>query len=401
LKEITDRIGVHKVGLTFLQEIGWIEREQTVSDYGIDMHVEIVNNEEATGQLIALQIKSGESYFKNTTDKTIIYYGKKRHLDYWQFHSLPVLILLYHPILDKVYWQKISSKNVQLTEKSWKLIIPKTNILSKSSKAEIEKYYYNRNYFTILKIDDNSHGTARIIAAKILVDSKAMSKVTMIRMIPYFVESLKKSDYFRNEITKKSFQGQEADVVFLYFYHTIQQSKRGSPFCSVNWNSENCIAKVHLPKPDKIIRNIEVKWESNFESLEELMNKDQMSKGEFFKFSERIFKTSSVIVEEVRNQYQEYKNSHKNIEVFRKNSLKYDELISIIYFENSDKKFPPFECIEAEKILNSFIAFVHNIFVVLNDKKRDERNLKYMISMYLEEIDKNSANFKYEKNKIK
>jgi len=77
MKEIIDRIGVHKVGLKFLQDFNWIEREQPISDYGIDMHVEIINEGIPTGQLIALQIKSGDSYFKEMTQETIVYRGKK------------------------------------------------------------------------------------------------------------------------------------------------------------------------------------------------------------------------------------------------------------------------------------------------------------------------------------
>ena len=39
-----ERIGVHQVALTFLQKFEWIEREQPISDFGIDMHIEIVQN---------------------------------------------------------------------------------------------------------------------------------------------------------------------------------------------------------------------------------------------------------------------------------------------------------------------------------------------------------------------
>jgi hypothetical protein len=42
----------------------WLFREQTKNDYGIDAHLEIVEAELASGQLIALQIKSGTSHFR-------------------------------------------------------------------------------------------------------------------------------------------------------------------------------------------------------------------------------------------------------------------------------------------------------------------------------------------------
>ena len=89
---ITERIGIHKVALTFLQKYGWLEREQFVSDFGIDIQVEIVKNGNPTGLLYCLQVKSGKSYIKETDDNIIYYTQNERHIEYWQNHSLPVLL---------------------------------------------------------------------------------------------------------------------------------------------------------------------------------------------------------------------------------------------------------------------------------------------------------------------
>ena len=58
-----DRKGVNLTERQVL-EAGLIFREQPVSDYGIDAHIEIENNGKATGRLIAVQIKSGPTCFK-------------------------------------------------------------------------------------------------------------------------------------------------------------------------------------------------------------------------------------------------------------------------------------------------------------------------------------------------
>lgn len=52
----TERVGVNAVEAIFLS-MGWIFREQTISDFGIDAHVEPKDDGIPTGQLIALQIK--------------------------------------------------------------------------------------------------------------------------------------------------------------------------------------------------------------------------------------------------------------------------------------------------------------------------------------------------------
>src|SRR5216683_1096782 len=61
-KPQTERPGVAALEY-FFPENGWLFREQTTHDYGIDAHVEIVVDKRPTGKLIALQIKAGTSFF--------------------------------------------------------------------------------------------------------------------------------------------------------------------------------------------------------------------------------------------------------------------------------------------------------------------------------------------------
>ena len=93
----TERIGIPAIDLIFRKDFGWIFREQTVDDYGIDAHVEIKDNKQATGRLIGLQIKTGKSWFKQKNEKGYVYYVSEKHRDYWLNHSLPVLIVFVRP----------------------------------------------------------------------------------------------------------------------------------------------------------------------------------------------------------------------------------------------------------------------------------------------------------------
>jgi hypothetical protein len=134
---LTERRGVIAVDAIFTNEFKWAFREQTVIDFGIDAQVEVVANDRLTGKLIALQIKTGDSYFKpHGTD--YIYYGEKRHLDYWLGHSLPVFIVLHHPDRDLTLWQKIDRDLARETEKGRSIIIPSANVLSATSKEFFE-----------------------------------------------------------------------------------------------------------------------------------------------------------------------------------------------------------------------------------------------------------------------
>ena len=70
----TDRIGIQAVGEQF-ERAGYIFREQPISDYGIDAQIEVVEGEIVTGELIALQIKTGTSWFQESTPQGYVFRG--------------------------------------------------------------------------------------------------------------------------------------------------------------------------------------------------------------------------------------------------------------------------------------------------------------------------------------
>ena len=98
-----------------------------MSDVGIDAHLEIVVEGVATGRLLALQIKSGESYFREAVPEGFVYRGDEAHLNYWINHSLPVVLVICKPGSQDAYWQVVSDQTVVKTDHEWKMIIPATN----------------------------------------------------------------------------------------------------------------------------------------------------------------------------------------------------------------------------------------------------------------------------------
>ncbi len=76
---------------------GQICREKTVSDHGIDMEIEFKDdNNEATGQMLFLQLKSGDSYLRTRQrdGSEIFKITKTRHAKYWREQAFPVLLVI-------------------------------------------------------------------------------------------------------------------------------------------------------------------------------------------------------------------------------------------------------------------------------------------------------------------
>src|SRR4051812_28662970 len=93
MSEFTNRRGVSIVESASL-ELEWLFRPQDVSDQGIDAHVEKAPNEVGTGRLLALQIKSGPTYFRRSTADGWVFEFNAKKAKLWLGHALPVLVVL-------------------------------------------------------------------------------------------------------------------------------------------------------------------------------------------------------------------------------------------------------------------------------------------------------------------
>jgi hypothetical protein len=132
----TERLGISALE-KFFSSIGWLFREQQIHDYGIDAHVEIVEDNFPNGQLIALQVKTGQSYLSEGDGKFIVHRITDKHYRYWKNHCLPVVVVLYDEVLDKMYWQEISSESIRKAGKNWKLLVPSDRTLGNESMEEL------------------------------------------------------------------------------------------------------------------------------------------------------------------------------------------------------------------------------------------------------------------------
>lgn len=85
-----------------------IWRETGTGDVGVDGHLEFVNRDGfATSQIVAVQVKSGPSYFKHRTAEGWKFYPEDKHRHYWELFPLPVLLILYNPDTEIAYWADV------------------------------------------------------------------------------------------------------------------------------------------------------------------------------------------------------------------------------------------------------------------------------------------------------
>nr|WP_298116781.1 DUF4365 domain-containing protein [uncultured Pseudomonas sp.] len=99
-----------KEGINFIRSVVensgslFIKIEQE-SDLGVDGILEFIKDEKPLNKQIAVQIKSGASYYYSETRECAFPIGK--HRDYWSQHPLLVFGLVYIPALKAAYWVNI------------------------------------------------------------------------------------------------------------------------------------------------------------------------------------------------------------------------------------------------------------------------------------------------------
>lgn len=110
-----ERIGVYHCA-KIAERNNWMFREQPINDIGIDAHIELTEPTGESKQLLALQIKSGASWFQEKKEDCIIFRNiNERQYNYWTMNSLPCIVVLYNPNDDMCIWQKLTTETIERT----------------------------------------------------------------------------------------------------------------------------------------------------------------------------------------------------------------------------------------------------------------------------------------------
>jgi hypothetical protein len=143
--KISNKIGRKGVAiLTSIVEdqLDWLLRiNHQEDDFGIDAYIDIITEEgHLTGKSIAVQIKSGQSYFNQITEYGWRYTGENKHLNYYLNHEIPVILVIINTDSQKAYWEMCDPNKTEKSAKGWSIVIPFLQELNKGSKQELSKF---------------------------------------------------------------------------------------------------------------------------------------------------------------------------------------------------------------------------------------------------------------------
>ncbi len=135
---VQERLGIASIQY-YAAKKSQIWRETNTTDVGIDGQLEFVSSDGfSTGQLIAVQAKSGSSYFSHETNDCWKHYPDKKHRLYWEKFPIPVLLVLHDPRTEVTFWTDVRQqlRSPSRNEAAF-LLVPKGNILQTTSPVDL------------------------------------------------------------------------------------------------------------------------------------------------------------------------------------------------------------------------------------------------------------------------
>ncbi len=99
-------------------------------DFGLDAYIDFVSKKGfVTGGSVGVQIKYGQSYFKEKTPDGYWYSGSIADLNYFLNQANPIFIFLVQASPEEVFWAEFDANYLHKSGRNWKIFVPKSNTL--------------------------------------------------------------------------------------------------------------------------------------------------------------------------------------------------------------------------------------------------------------------------------
>ncbi|PKG86493.1 hypothetical protein CXF85_01965 [Colwellia sp. 75C3] len=401
----SERIGIYTVGAQF-ERIGCIFREQAIVDCGIDAQIEAVEDENASGKLIALQIKSGASYFKEEKDDAFIYRGKLEHLSYWLEHSLSVLIILCDIDNEVCYWQTVIPQNVKYTQKQWKIIVPKAQRINSGMVTDLKRLVNKMpsyDNYTISSTSDKSIRGAKRYSASIILN-KEHTQLEIIHVIKKVTPEIANCEYHRSNITKTLWRDQPAQIVWLYVYPSAEDERNCNHICQTEWFSE-ALDNDYLPysnNGENIGSNVRIVWNDSYLAVSKFNSENTMTKGGFIETITKFSNQSLPLFDFSEKTLKNYDDKKIGFnELYDNFKDKFDE-VNDIYLKGTELGLSPFECEELSNQYCGLMSCLHSIFIFFSGigEKRGESNIIWNVRHFIDDYKQAKLKFEIEFKKV-
>ena len=414
----TEQLG-EALAMKLFVQLGFAFRAQSVRDFGIDAHAELIENEKPTGRLLAIQLKSGSSYFAETTEDAFVFRIDAEHIKYWLNHSLPVLICLCDVDQSAIYWEHVNSTTAISTGKGYKINVPKSRKLVSEATAELsdiltpivppDRYtltpIVSPDRYTLRSTRDQSHGTAKRYEIKAILNH-TLSRAEIVSVVRQLTNDGAKRRYHRNYLTEARWGDSDAHVVWTFVYPTVEDYERNNFICRSLWMNDDLPqeSRPFAMQGENIGDGIIVDWNQDYEKWATFLKAHESTKEAYFSDAIPLYEELISLSESVATELKKMSLNEITETAFLLPAKGKMERINEIYREIGDLPLPPVECGDVNLKLLELSGWADDIALFYSDTgmaKWDERS---RLSQSLERVaylQKTAAEFNYELEKVR
>lgn len=99
---------------TFLERHRFVVQEwDTRNDYGRDLIIDLTEDDELTGTLLAAQVKGGRSHFRDGVAGVT---ARPSDIRFWSESTVPVVGIVWHPDDDTMWWVDLTARSAELMD---------------------------------------------------------------------------------------------------------------------------------------------------------------------------------------------------------------------------------------------------------------------------------------------
>ena len=366
--ELTAQQGEALAQLAF-SRLSFTVRPQGDGDYGLDHHAELVENGCASGRLLALQVKAGNSYFAERDDDRIVFRIDSQHVHYWMNHSLPVVICLCDLEQSQVYWQSVNHETAISTGKGYKIIVPvaqKVDQLSKNALCQILTPAVSGSLYTALKDEDQSIAGVERVSIKALTNGH-MTKAAAAAIVRRITGERSLDSY--HYAAGAGGDNSAAQVVWTYLYLTAEDYANSNHYCSSLWIHDRV---PHNLRPisldgENIGHGITMCWNPSYAEMARLLT-SSLTKTQYLTHANPIIAALPLLTEALGHQIDSLSWGNIDEDQFLSNTSKNRTSISQIQQALHDLPYPPFECSEMDHLLQAMIANLANVALIYSER---------------------------------
>ncbi len=402
----TERVGAQLTGAAF-ERAGFAFRPQNI-DFGIDALAERIDHDAASGQLLAMQIKSGPSYFSEKDGDAFVFRFGDDHKAYWLEHSLPVVICLCDVDSEQVYWELIVPENIESTGKGNKILVPEHQTVDPSQAdglAALVSPVVATSRYTVIGPEDVSHGLAKRYSFDVLLNGAA-TKAEVAAILRQVTNEGAKRSYNRNDIAARRWGSSDADVVWAYLYPSAEDMAGRNRFASSQWINDGLeeAARPFKLTGEHLGDGLVIEWSRSYESIAKLHASHTVTKEEYLLAVDRLLAALPKAQDRLIREVASVAASGVDEERFIESVSEELALMSAADREVQEMGFAPYECTDLDLKLSSYVSHLGNVVLYFTAEaflSRDRANRLWLAQKSLSDAAQDLIHLRYEREKVR